>query len=219
MLASHLLFGPESTDLLWRSNPEIAVPTLDLVPPKLRSLYEVHEWRNAVGVLSTACAPEWRDILDVLGAYRLLRSDLVKPGKSKTPMAEKLDAAFRAHGWQPKNFQTAISVDGTTIDSPTHEVDCVKGRVALEVEWNNKDPFYDRDLNNFCLLFDLRAIDAGVIVTRADDLRSVVKEAGKSGTSSTTWLSKLIPRLEGGGGGGCPVLVFGMTRKLYEAKR
>ena len=32
---------------------------------------------------------------------------------------------------------------------------------------------------------------------------------------STTWLRKLLPRIEGGGGGGCPVLVFGITRKLY----
>jgi hypothetical protein len=36
--------------------------------------------------------------------------------------------------------------------------------VALEVEWNNKDPFYDRDLNNFRLLFDLQVIDVGVIM-------------------------------------------------------
>jgi hypothetical protein len=216
---SHLRFDPESTDLRWRSATEIEVPTIDLVPAKLRSLYEVHEWRNAAGVLSTACPGEWRDILHVLAEFRLLKSDLVQPGKRKTPMAGKLDAAFASRGWRPKNFETAISVDGVRIDTPTHEVDCFKGRVALEVEWNNKDPFYDRDLNNFRPLFDLRAIDVGVIVTRADDLRPVVKEAGKLGTASTTWLSKLIPRLEGGGGGGCPVLVFGMTRRLYEAHR
>ena len=24
-----------------------------------------------------------------------------------------------------------------------------KNRIAVEMEWNNKDPFYDRDLNNF----------------------------------------------------------------------
>jgi len=38
------------------------------------------------------------------------------------------------------------------------------------VEWNNKDPFFDRDLNNFRLLFELRAIDLGIIITRTDDL-------------------------------------------------
>ena len=44
------------------------------------------------------------------------------------------------------------------MESPTHRIDCFKNHVALEIEWNNKDPFYDRDLNNFRLLFDLRAI-------------------------------------------------------------
>jgi hypothetical protein len=38
---------------------------------------------------------------------------------------------------------------------------------------------------------------------------------GASYGSSTTHISKLLPRLDGGGGGACPVLAFGMTRKLY----
>ena len=63
--------------------------------------------------------------------------------------------------------------------SPTHAVDCFKGRVALELEWNNKDPFFDRDSNNFRLLFDLRAIDVGVIVTRASELQGVFDALGK----------------------------------------
>ena len=33
--------------------------------------------------------------------------------------------------------------------------------------------------------------------------------------NSTTHLDKLLPRLDGGGGGGCPVLVFAISDKLY----
>ena len=51
--------------------------------------------------------------------------------------------------------------------------------MALELEWNNKDPFFDRDLNNFRLLFELRAIDVGVIVTRATELQAVFDQLGK----------------------------------------
>jgi hypothetical protein len=103
------------------------------------------------------------------------------------------------------------------MESPTHKVDCFKNRVALEIEWNNKDPFYDRDLNNFRLLFDLRAISVGVIVTRADHLQEIFDGLGKGSYygASTTHMSKLLPRIEGGSGGGCPILVFGMTRALY----
>jgi hypothetical protein len=62
-----------------------------------------------------------------------------------------------------KGFETQIVVDRRAIDSPTHKVDCFKNRIALEIEWNNKDPFFDRDLNNFRLLFELRAVSVGVI--------------------------------------------------------
>ena len=60
-----------------------------------------------------------------------------------------------------KSFSTAIVVDGSTSDSPTHAIDCYKNGVGLEIEWNNKDPFFDRDLNNFRLLFDLRVVSVG----------------------------------------------------------
>lgn len=102
-------------------------------------------------------------------------------------------------------------------ESPTHKVDCFKGRVALELEWNNKDPFFDRDLNNFRLLFDLRAIDVGVIVTRASELQAIFKSLGKGPSygASTTHHEKLWPRIEGGGGGGCPVLTFAIKPDLY----
>jgi hypothetical protein len=90
--------------------------------------------------------------------------------------------------------------------------------VALEIEWNNKDPFYDRDLNNFRLLFDLRAISAGVIITRCDDLQDIFNDLGRGPSygASTTHMRKLLPKIEGGSGGGCPVLVFGITKHLYE---
>ena len=52
----------------------------------------------------------------------------------------------------------------------------LKTELAFEIEWNNKDPFFDRDLNNFRLLFDLRAISIGIIITRCDELQEIFKE-------------------------------------------
>jgi hypothetical protein len=52
-----------------------------------------------------------------------------------------------AGGWIEKAFDTRIVVDKSEFAAPTRKVDCYKNRVALEVEWNNKDPFFDRDLN------------------------------------------------------------------------
>jgi hypothetical protein len=68
-------------------------------------------------------------------------------------------------------------------ESISHEIDHVReftsGTIALEIEWNNKDPFFDRDLENFKRLHADGAISAGVIVTRGrslhDQLRPLVR--------------------------------------------
>jgi hypothetical protein len=192
--------------------------TTHLVPKDVQDLYDVREWRNAAGVLSTARPQEWAEILEMLRTFRLYRSDIETPGGRKSLVASRIDGFLFERGWRETRFRTAIKVDDVEQPSPTHSVDCFKNRVALEVEWNNKDPFYDRDLNNFRLLFDLRVIDAGVIVTRSTELEDIFHNLNRSKSfgASTTHLSKLLPRLEGGSGGGCPILVFAITKKLYS---
>ena len=184
-------------------------------------MYEIHEWRHAIPLLATVRPEEWKDVLDVLGAFRLRKSALEKGGGSKTvEIAGALDKALYARGWAERKFETSIVVDADHYPSPTHKVDCFKNGVALEIEWNNKDPFFDRDLNNFRLLFELRVIDAGIIITRCDELQEVVKSLGRGASfgASTTHMSKLLPKVEGGGAGGCPVVVFGISSKLYDPK-
>lgn len=190
---------------------------IENLPEFIRQNYEVHEWRHASAVLENDFPVEWQEIITILTDFRLKRTDVLAPGGGFSPISLWFDREFKRCGWVEKAFETKIVVDKHEIESPTHKVDCVKNRIALEIEWSNKDPFYDRDLNNFRLLFDLRAISVGVIITKADDLSEIFKELGlwsKYGWSST-WMKKLLPRIEGGGGGGCPVLVFGITRNLY----
>lgn len=193
--------------------------TLHLIPTDISDDYEVHEWRNATGVLATAHPAEWQDVLDVLAAFEFRRSELLKGGGGKSVIASRIDRFLESRDWRETKFDTSIRVDDYERESPTHKVDCFKGRVGLEIEWNNKDPFFDRDLNNFRLLFDLRVIDVGVIITRASNLQQLFKTLGsKVGAkygASTTHMDKLLPRLEGGGGGGCPILAFGITRAKY----
>jgi len=54
----------------------------------------------------------------------------------------------------------------------------------------------------------------GVIITRCDELQEIFDslDKGSSYGASTTHMSKLLPRIEGGG---CPILVFGISKKLY----
>ena len=58
---------------------------------------------------------------------------------------------------------------------------------------------------------------SGVIITRSSELQAIFKRLGKGDSygASTTHHQKLWPRLDGGGGGGCPVLTFAIKPNLY----
>ena len=191
--------------------------SIDLLPEFIRENYEVHEWKHACAILHHDFPTEWDDILAVLSDFRLNRSWITNPGGRKSKVSEFIDSYLYGRDWIEKEFQTHVVVDEHTMATPTHKIDCFRNRVALEIEWNNKDPFYDRDLNNFRLLFDLRAISVGVIITRCDNLQEIFNQLGRGSSygASTTHMSKLLPRIEGNGGGGCPLLVFGITQSLY----
>jgi hypothetical protein len=191
-----------------------------LLPQFIRDNYEIHEWKHACAILHNDFPSEWSDIVDLLHQFRLCKSWIIEPGGRKSQVAKAIDEFLFARGWVEKEFATSVTVDDKKMDSPTHKVDCYKNRIALEIEWNNKDPFFDRDLNNFRLLFDLRAISVGIIITRCDHLQEIFNGLGrgKSYGASTTHLSKLLPRLEGGGGAGCPLLAVGISNKLYSEK-
>ncbi len=188
----------------------------DRLPAFIRDHYECHEWKHASAILSQDFPAEWADLIDLLTTFRLRKSWIASGGGNKSKLSGFIDGFLTERGWAEKQFQTAIEVDGTRFDSPTHKIDCFKNSVALEIEWNNKDPFYDRDLNNFRLLFDLRAVSVGIIITRADELQDIFNHLGRGSSygNSTTHMSKLLPRILGGGGAGCPLLVFGITKAL-----
>ncbi len=191
--------------------------TCDSLSDFIRGHYQVFEWKHALTILENDFPSEWSDLCNVLEEFRLKKDWIVVGGGRKSKIAEAVDSEFARRGWEEKGFATQVVVDGTPRDNPTHKIDCYKNRIAVEVEWNNKDEFYDRDLNNFRILFELGAISVGVIITRSDELQSIFKDLGKAksyGSSTTHW-SQLIPRIQGGGAGGCPVVTFGITEKLY----
>lgn len=191
---------------------------IELLPLSIRKKYEVHEWKHACAILKQDFPSEWDDIIKLLENFKLCKSHIDSGGGNKSSVSSTIDSFLYKRDWTEKQFHTSMRVDETTTDSPTHKVDCYKNRVALEIEWNNKDPFFDRDLNNFRLLFDLRVISVGVIITRCDSLQDIFNKLGRGSSygNSTTHMSKLLPRILGGGGGGCPILVFGIKDILYD---
>ena len=104
---------------------------------------------------------------------------MIAGGGGKSPITKKLEAQFNEHSWAKKNFDYRLIVDGESRKSRSHEIDHFRAvprlpGIALEIEWNNKDPFFDRDLENFQRLHAQGIISAGIIVTRGSDLQATM---------------------------------------------
>lgn len=116
--------------------------------------------------------PQVADELDtVLAEAELPVSELVKGGGGETALTQRLRHRLSDdYNWKKHNFEIKKIIDGKERESISHEIDHIKTfngwTIALEIEWNNKDPFYDRDLENFNRLHANGAISIGAIITR-----------------------------------------------------
>jgi hypothetical protein len=191
---------------------------IDLLPEQVRRDFVLEERHHACAIMHTDFRAEWDDLIAALEQLRLPRSQILAPGGRKSPISVGINGFFYQRGWAERKFNIEVLVDGERTLSPTHHVDYFRNRIAIETEWNNKDPFYDRDLTTFRLLFDLNVLSAGIIITRADDLQGIFDALGKGNSygQSTTHMSRLTPRMHNRASGGCPVLAVGMTARLYN---
>jgi hypothetical protein len=122
---------------------------------------------------------DFPDALDEL--YRALDhmsvpiEELIGSGGGETKGTQRLRHALTQLHWPKTTFTVEKRVNGAKRESTSHVVDHVRtfpnGVVALEIEWNNKDPFFDRDLENFKRLHAEGAISVGIVVTRGASLQ------------------------------------------------
>jgi len=188
------------------------------VPADLRQLYEVYEYRHAAALLFSEFPDLYKEICDGLRIFRFTKSQVVESGGNESEIPRTFSSILRPRGWIEGRLSAALVVDNQTVQQDTHKIDYIKGRVAFDLEWNSKDQTFDRDLFAFRTFFDYDKISVGIIVTRSEDLNVLFRELGithKYG-ASTTHMGKLLPRLKAGRGGGCPLLIFGITRKLLK---
>ena len=99
-------------------------------------------------------------------------------GGGEANSTQRLRRFLTKRGWIKRNIVIRKTVDEIERAAISHEIDHVRrtdnGAIALEIEWNNKDPFFDRDLENFQRLHSEGAISVGVIVTRGASLQENV---------------------------------------------
>jgi len=118
------------------------------------------------------------ELEDALASATVPIEEIVAGGGGEAKGTQRLRRALTAKGWKKTIFRVEKRINDVPRESQSHEVDHVRAftvdgrtyRIALEIEWNNKDPFFDRDLENFKRLHADGAISLGIIVTRGRSL-------------------------------------------------
>jgi hypothetical protein len=193
---------------------------------EVKRQYEWHDHHHAVAILTQDFPELFMEICDTLLAFRLHEKHIRQAGGNESEIPKTFSRMLRALGWQERKLTAKLVVDDEPVSTDTHHIDFVKDKVAFDLEWNSKDQTFDRDLYAFRAFFEYRKIAVAILVTRSNDLDPYFDELGeyvdKYGVrrkykdkygASTTHMNKLLPRLDAGRSGGCPVLAIGMTQR------
>jgi Restriction endonuclease BglII len=141
-----------------------------------RKGYQVLALHHAEAILKYDMDAAVAELEAVLGIVKIPVEELVRGGGGEGLLTQRLRRMLTVdHGWKKHIFEIEKIVDGEQKESVSHEIDHVKkfsgGTFALEIQWNNKAPFFDRDLENFKRLHADGAISVGGIITRGTSLQ------------------------------------------------
>ena len=137
--------------------------------------YDILTRNHAEAILAHDFPGDLDLLCRVVSEFRIPLEEVVRGGGGEAGLTQRLRHELSDLNWRKHSFSVETVVDGRARAGISHEVDHVKfaeaGTLALEIEWNNKDPFFDRDLENFQRLHALSAISVGIVVTRGASMQ------------------------------------------------
>ena len=143
--------------------------------------FQVEFHSHAKAILNIDFPDALKELESVLVDLAIPIETLIKGGGGEHETTQGIRRNLAKLGWKKHRFEISKLVDGVKKESISHEVDHVRtfdnGKVVMEIEWNNKDPFFDRDLENFKRLHAEGVVSVGVILTRGASLQDNIRNA------------------------------------------
>lgn len=138
--------------------------------------FEIELLHHAEAIISVDFPEAVDELCQTLATASIPIAEIVGSGGGESKGTQRLRKALSALDWKKGKFEIRKTINGVERESISHEIDHVRRfesghTIALEIEWNNKDPFFDRDLENFKRLHAEGAISIGIIVTRGSSLQ------------------------------------------------
>ena len=194
----------------------------DYIDADLLDKFEFHNYNHAIEIITQAFPEEWREVVECLRKLDITTDDL-----REIRISGDLHIKFYPRQADQRGRFSSVPFEERVTENyiDGHNIDFLKGRIAFDLEWNSKDQTFDRDLLAMRTYYDCDIVSAGIIVTRSQDLNDVFKtvyDYDKNSRTwkpimrkygaSTTWMGKLLYRLESRRNGGCPVLAIGIKK-------
>jgi Restriction endonuclease BglII len=149
--------------------------------------FDVLALHHAEAIVTHDMPKAEREIEDVLLSLSIPVTEIVAGGGGEAQGTQRMRRALAEYGWIKRNIAVKKLVrweeegDERMVASLSHEIDHVRAFgpnewvFALEIEWNNKDPFFDRDLESFKRLHAEGAISVGGLITRGESLQQQMR--------------------------------------------
>ena len=140
---------------------------------------------HAAAILSGDFPSVEGELEDILVSATIPVEEIIASGGGEAKGTQRLRRGLHAKEWATTEFVVEKRINDVPREAISHKIDHVKSfalkndttaTVALEIEWNNKDPFFDRDLENFKRLHADGAISVGIIITRGRELHDSMRE-------------------------------------------
>jgi hypothetical protein len=137
--------------------------------------YEIFYTRFSDSIIKDHFTEAVSDLKTVLETFKIKEDQIIAGGGGLSSITQSLRDKLYEKGWGKINITSEHKVRDKVLTSESHEIDHYKefdkGNIGLEIEWNNKDPFFDRDLENFRKLHQLGELTLGIIITRGTTLQ------------------------------------------------
>jgi Restriction endonuclease BglII len=145
--------------------------------------FQIEFQSHAKAILSFDFPEALAEIERTLARVTVPIEEIIAGGGGESKGTQRLRRTLNELNWHKTKFEIKKVINGREREAISHEIDHVRefkeGIVALEIEWNNKDPFFDRDLENFKRLHVDGAISVGIIITRGrslhENMRTLVR--------------------------------------------
>lgn len=149
--------------------------------------FDILALHHAEAIITRDMPQAETDIEDALLGLEIPITEIVAGGGGEARLTQRLRRGLAEQDWRKRNIQVRKLVKWgenereREVAALSHEIDHVKAFgeaesvFALEIEWNNKDPFFDRDLESFKRLHAEGAVSVGGLITRGESLQGQMR--------------------------------------------